>query len=497
MAETRTSLWLKQGPTTSYPALAGSVKADVAVIGAGIAGLTTAFLLKKAGVNVAVIEAHQVGSGATGNTTAKITSLHQLIYARLASAFGEETAHIFGASNQAAILRIESLTRELSIDCHFHRLPAYTYTEQPERVPEIEAEVEAAQKAGLPAHYLQGIDLPFSAAAAVRFDDQAHFNPYAYCAGLAGAIDGDGSRIFEKSRAVDIEGNLVKGEAGEVTADQIVVATQLPFIDKGGAFVGNYPQRSYLLAIRIDGDRPEGMYISAESPIRSISHAAGSDYLLVGGESHKTGQDADTRQRYGALRDWAARHFPVRSVDFEWSSQDFMPADGMPYIGRLLPFTDRIYTATGFGKWGMTRGTLAGMILSDLILGRENPWAETFSRLNPLQSAADFFTENMNVSKRFVQDRLSALGSPDPESLPPEQGDVIRTEGGLAATYREEDGALHTVSPVCTHLGCYVTWNTAEKSWDCPCHGSRYRVDGTMLTGPTVKDLPRVESKKE
>lgn len=493
--ETKRSLWLKDGPTTAYPSLKGSVKADVAVVGAGITGLTTAFLLKHAGVRVAVIEADRVGAGVTGNTTAKITSLHQLIYARIAGAFDDETARIFGAANQAAIQQIESLVRELNIDCHFHRLPAYTFTTQPEKVPDIEAEVTAAQKAGLPAHFLQETDLPFPVAAAIRFDDQAHFNPYAYCAGLAAEIDGHGSHLFESSRVVDVADNRVKTEKGEVEAEQVILATQIPFLDRGGAFASNYPQRSYLLAVVIEGERPEGMYISAEDPIRSISHAAGSPYLLVGGESHKTGQEPDTQQRYRALEEWTRGHFPVRSIDFEWSSQDFMPADGLPYIGRLHPFTDRLYTATGFGKWGMTRGTFAAMILKDLILGRENLWAEPFSasRLNPARSAMEFISENMNVGKRFVQDRLSAFSSPDPASLSPDQGHIIRTESGLAAAYREENGALHTVSPTCTHLGCYVTWNSAEKSWDCPCHGSRYTVQGEVLTGPTVKNLPKVE----
>ncbi len=486
---------MKDSPANRYPSLVGRIKADVAVVGAGITGLTTALLLKRAGAKVAVVEAGNVCSGTSGNTTAKITSLHQLIYARIEAAFGEERAKAFGDANQAAIEEIERIAKELNIDCHFHRLPAYTFTRTPRMVADIEAETESAQKAGLPARLVHDFDLPFRIEAAVRFDDQAHFDPYRYCSGLAKAIDGDGCLVFEFSRAVDVRGRIVATENGEIEADHIVLATQLPFLDRAGAFAWNFPNRSYLMAIRIEGETPQGMYISVESPTRTISRAAGSDYLLVGGESHKTGHDVDTYRRYDAIRQWAGRHFSVRSVDFEWSSQDFMPADGLPYIGRLHPLAGNVYTATGFAKWGITRGTFSGMILRDLIMKIKNPWAEAFSstRMNPSRSAKTFFVENLDVGKRFVFDRMSAIASKRPEDLPSGTGDVVRAKDGRAAAYRDENGVLHSVSPACTHLGCYVRWNSAEKSWDCPCHGSRYDVDGNVLVGPTVRKLPEKE----
>ncbi len=483
---------MKDSAESRYPSLVGRIKADVAVVGAGITGLTTAFLLKRAGAKVAVVEAAGVCSGTSGNTTAKITSLHRLIYARVEAAFGEERAKTFADANQAAIKEIETIAKELNIDCHFHRLPAYTFTRSPSMVADMEAETRSAQKAGLPARFVREIDLPLRIEAAVRVDDQARFHPYRYCSGIAKAIDGDGCLVFEFSRAVDVKGRIVKTENGEIEADHIVLATQLPFLDQAGTFAWNYPSRSYLAAIRIDGEMPQGMYISAESPTRTISRAAGSDYLLVGGESHKTGHDPDTYRRYDAIRQWAGRHFSVRSVDFEWSSQDFMPADGLPYIGRLHPLAVNVYTATGFAKWGITRGTFSGMILRDTIMNIKNPWAEAFSstRMNPSRSAKTFFLENFDVGKRFVFDRMSAIASKRPEDLPSGAGEVVRAKEGRAAAYRDENGVLHSVSPVCTHLGCYVTWNPAEKSWDCPCHGSRYDVDGNVLSGPTVSKLP-------
>ncbi|MFW5637369.1 MAG: FAD-dependent oxidoreductase [Thermodesulfobacteriota bacterium] len=493
MAENKESLWMHERPATQYPPLTEDTTADVAVVGAGITGLTTAYLLKKAGLKVAVVEADRVCSGVTGHTTAKITSLHQLIYADLVSSQGEETARVFAQANQAAIDQIDAVVTELEIDCDFQRLPAYTYTELSDHVSTIEKEVEAAQKVGLPAAYVEKTDLPFAIQAAIRLDNQARFHPARYCTALAGAVQGDDSRIFELSRVLDVDKGTVKTAGGSIKAENVVLATQMPILDRGAFFASNYPKRSYLLAARIDGTVPDGMFISAEDPIRSVAPAAGGELLLIGGESHKTGQDPDTRKRYEALRFWAEKMFKVQEIAYEWSSQDYMPADRLPYIGYLHPFTGRVYVATGFGKWGMTRGTFAGMLIHDLILGKENPWAKTFSatRMSPVHSAGSFWMENMNVGKRFVQDRLMSLMPSGESSLTPGVGKIVKKDGDRVAAYRDETGVLHAVSPVCTHLGCYVTWNAAEKSWDCPCHGSRFKTDGDILHGPATKGLSK------
>ncbi len=496
VAERNVSLWIATTPETAYPPLSGEVAVDVAVIGAGITGLSVATLLKRAGVQVAVIEAGRVASGVTGYTTAKVTSLHGLVYAGLARDLGEERAGLYAEANQAAIERVAVLVHEDGIDCDFRRMAAYTYTEDPKRIADIQAEEEASRRLGLPASYVETTELPYPVRAAVRFDDQALFHPRKYCLALAGSIPGDGSHLFEMTRATDVEDGTpctVTTERGTVRAQHVVLATQIPFLDRGGFFAKTYPSRSYALGIRIDGPVPDGMYLSAEEPTRSVRpHPIGDETLLIlGGEGHKVGQDGDTRRRYAALEAWGRERFPLRAVDYRWSAQDYMPADGVPYIGRLTAGSERIQVATGFKKWGMTTGTVAGMIISDTILGRDNPWAALFdaTRLDLPHAAKSLITENLDVAKRFVGDRLALLTAPPLDELARGEGKIVGVQGKRIAAYRDEAGVVHAVSPVCGHLGCLVTWNSAETTWDCPCHGSRYDYDGRAIQGPTVRDL--------
>ena len=474
----------------------GDVSVDVAVIGAGITGLSVATLLKRAGVRVAVIEARRVASGVTGYTTAKITSLHQLVYAELVRNLGAEQARIYAEANQAAIELVARVVHDNGIDCDFRRMAAYTYTEDPARVKDILDEVEASRRLGLPVDYTETTELPYPVRAAVRFDNQALFHPRKYCLALAGMIPGDGSHLFEMTRATDVEEGApctVVTERGTVRAEHVVLATQIPFLDRGGFFARTSPSRSYAMGVRIDGPVPEGMYISVEEPARSVRpHPVGDKtVLIIGGEDHKVGQDEDTRQRYAALEAWSHERFTVRSIDYRWSAQDYMPVDNVPYIGRLTPGSERVYVATGYKKWGMTTSTVAGVIIADAILGRENPWSTLFdaTRVELTRSAQTFIKENANVAQRFVGDRLSLLHTPSLAELAIGEGKVVEVDGEKVAAYRDEAGVLHTVSPICAHMGCVVSWNSAETTWDCPCHGSRYDYEGRAIQGPTVKDL--------
>ena len=494
------SLWVATTPETSYPCLGqdgpDDVGVDVAVIGAGITGITTALLLKQAGATVALLDADRVAAGVTGYTTAKVTSLHGLVYADLIESFGEEGARTYGEANEAALARVLRFVDQLGIECHLARRPAYTYTEDPERVGAIEAEVEAAQRLGLPATFTTETDLPFDVQGAVRFADQALFHPREYCLALAAAIPGDGSFIFETTRALDVDTGTpctVRTDRGVVRAGHVVLATLLPFLDRGGFFTKCHPRRSYAIAVRVTGRATQGMYLSADTPTRSVRPHDGGDeaLLLVGGEGHKTGQDPDTTRRYAALEAWARDRYPVGSVEHRWSAQDYVPVDSVPYVGRLTRGSEHLFVATGFKKWGMTNGTAAALMISDAILGRENPWASFFdaNRLEVTNSAREFVKENLNVARHFMGDRVADLTGRSVDDLAPGEGAVVRVGGEAVAAYRDEHGAVHAVSAICTHLGCHVAFNTAEKSWDCPCHGSRFDHRGRVLAGPATADL--------
>ena len=491
------SLWIATTPKTHYPALSGDISVDVAVLGGGITGLATAYLLKQAGAAVAVLEAGRVVGSVTGNTTAKITSQHGLFYDQLVSDFGEEKARLYGEAQEAAKEKIASLVEQLGVDCDFRRTSAYTYTLDEQEREQIEREVEAAKRLGLPASYTEETELPFRVRAAVRFDNQAQFHPRKYLLALAERIPGGGSHLFELTRASDIEDGVpcvVKtGGGGTVRAKAVVVATHFPFYDPNIYFAAMYPTRSYVLGCRLNGPVPQGMYVSTGTPHNSIRNNPyeGGELVMLGGEHHKTGQGGDTRERYQRLEEWARANFDVASVEFRWSTQDNNTVDGVPYIGRLSSGSERVYVATGFKGWGMTNSHVSALLLTDLILGRETPWAEVFdpSRFKPVTSARDFIRENMNVAKEFMSDRVSTPGLDSLGKIPLGRGEVVEWRGERVAVYKDESGGVSACSAVCTHMGCVVRWNSAERSWDCPCHGSRFDYDGKVVQGPANESL--------
>ncbi len=495
----RTSLWMASGPQPpALPELSGDVHADVAVLGGGIVGITTALLLKEAGVRVVLLEADRLGGGVSGYTTAKVSSQHGLIYARLRARFGADAARTYGQANETALAWIAARVAEHAIECDFRRRDAYAYVASQEQRGQIEREVAAAVEAGLPATLVETTPLPYPIAAAVRFAEQAEFHPRAYLLALAEQLSGDGCHVFEGSRAVEVDTHgecRVKTPGGRVFADRVVVATHYPFLDRSLAFARVHPQRSYAIACRIRGRPPAGMHISGDQPTRSIRAAPfeGEELLLVGGEGHKTGAEVDTEERYRRLERFAREHWDVESVAYRWSSQDGVTVDTLPYVGRMSPWSDRVLMATGFAKWGMTGGTAAALLLADLLLDRPNPWAALFdpNRLTPRASGRRLVEENVHAGARFVRDRLARPGGRALEDLAPGEGAIVEHEGKRVAGFRDEDGALVAVSPRCTHLGCHVAWNAAERSWDCPCHGSRFAADGTVLEGPAVHRLER------
>ena len=443
------SLWFEGRNRRERPALDRDISADVVVVGAGIVGLTTALLLERQGASVVVLEMRHVAAGATGYNTAKLSSLHGLTYAQLASKLGAESARTYGAANEAGIARIFELADEIGIDCDLRRKPNYTYAEAASDVEKVRQEADVAGELGLPASYVEELDLPFPVAGAVRFENQAEFHPVKYADGIADALRGP---LHENTRVTGVDSGRVSTAGGaSVSAEHVVVATHLSFLDRGLYFARCHPERSYIVAGRVS-DPPAGMYLSTESPAHSIR--AHGDWLLVGGESHKTGQ-ADEAGRYARLEAWARERFGLEP-ELRWATQDHMPVDNVPYVGRHDPFSSGLWVATGFKKWGLAMGAAAAELLAAQIGGRDHPWTDLFdpSRLRPKASAPSFVKENANVALRFVGDRITNRGAPR-----------------------------------CTHLGCLLKWNGAEETWDCPCHGSRFAATGEVIEGPATRPL--------
>lgn len=498
------SFWIASTLQSNYPPLTRDLSVDVAIVGAGLVGITAATLLKRAGKTVAVIEAGRVAEGVSGHTTAKLTSLHQIIYSTLIEEIGEERAGLYGASNQAAIEQVAALVRDEHIDCNFERKDAYTFAESPQSLEQIKAEAEAALNLGLPASYVGATSLPFDVQGAVKFSQQAQFHPRKYILCLAGKINGEGSYVFEHSRVCTVDGEnpcRVQTEHGPtVTAQDVIVASNLPILDQGLYFAKTFPKRSYLIGARINPTKaPDGMFIGIGAKYRSIRTTPTDDggmLLLVGGESHKVGEASDTEERYQRLADYAHRYFGVENVDFYWSTQDMVSFDKLPFIGQLTPMHQHTYVATGFSLWGMTKSTMSAMILSDLILGRDNPWAELYTAIRPTPfMTQESLKNNVDVGTRWIGDRLKGLFD-SPERVDRGEARIVTVGGQKVAAHRDAEGTLHQVSAVCSHLGCIVDWNAAENSWDCPCHGSRFTPDGAILHGPAVKELTPQKSQK-
>ncbi len=490
------SLWLASAGDTAYPALDGDIEADVAVIGAGIAGLTAALALKHDGLTVAVIEAARVGTGVTGNTTGKVTSLHRLAYTELVRSHGTDAARSYGQANEAAISHIRRVVADEDIDCDLRLIANYTYAETDHALDLVRAEAGLAESLGLPSSFTTDVPLPFPVKGAVRFDGQAQLHAVKYLQGLARAVHGGGSHVFEQTRALDVRDGtpgVLETEGGTVRARDIIVATNVPFGDHGGFDSRCRPHRSYIVAGRVDTPPLDAGFISVDEPMRSILtvHAdagtGGQNYVLVGGEGHPASQTGDTGGRYGRLAAFARDRLGARGIAYRWSTQDNMPADGLPYVGLMSADTRHLFVITGLRKWGLTNGTAGALMVADAISGRGNPWAAVFDS----NRTAPAGSPGVPVESRDVQDEAGTPGpQPGPATLAPGEGTVIDVAGQSTAMYKDADGKVQSLSAICTHLGCTVEFNQAEATWDCPCHGSRFAADGTVIHGPATRNLP-------
>ena len=499
------SIWLATNPETEYPPLADSISVDVAVCGGGIVGLTAAMQVAAAGFSVAVVERNRIVTGTTGHSTAKLTTQHGLKYDTLRTKHGPETARRYAAANEAAIEHVANRISQWDVDCEFERRPAIIYTEQRDRRSVLRAEREAAWEAGISATAEDEVPYTAAAQAGVRFDEQAQFDPRAYLLAVTEQIEAAGGQLYEETVVTGISNGdrfqvetETQGTAitATVEADEVILATQFPIRDRLGLFVRLYPKQSYVLAAEIAGDQPEGMYYRVDDPYFSVRSASldGRELTLIGGQNHKTGQGGDTADRYRRLEAEARETFEIEEIVYRWSTQDFASVDGLPYVGYGGPLTDDLYIATGFGGWGMSNGIAAGLQLADMVRGRETPWQRAFDprRVTVRESAEKLLTETANEGGQFIRGWMKHARS-KPTDLQSDEAAIYGREGKPIAAYRDRDGELHTRSAVCPHMGCVVAFNPAERSWDCPCHGSRFDVDGSVIDAPAITELATAE----
>lgn len=499
------SYWIKSMEAKekeSFEPLEENIKTDICIIGGGLTGLSTAYNLSQYKIRTVLIEKDEICKQTSGNSTAKITSQHGLIYKYLTDSKGKDFARKYYEANERAIRNIKDIIDKENIDCDFEYQPAYVFTQKVQDVQKIKDEVEAVNAFGGRAKLIEAKDIPIKAIAGLEFENQAQFNPYKYGMALARICSNYGVKIYEHTKAIyvdtedDSEYYVITLENDyKIKAKYIVVATKYPIINiPGFYFVKMYQSTSYAVAMQTKEKLFEGMYISSEEPTISLRTAKyGDEYLLiVVGFDHKTGAQIDLSNSYKYLEEIAKSLYPKGNIKYHWNTEDCITLDKIPYIGKFSSMWENAYVATGFNKWGITMSNVAAEIITDKILGEENEYENVFksTRLEPIKN----IKEVTNIVKESVNSLVvKKLEVPQEEAnqIQNGEGKIVEVNGQKIGVYKDEEGQIYKVNPVCKHLGCELSWNNLEKTWDCPCHGSRYDYKGNLIYGPSVKSLDK------
>jgi glycine/D-amino acid oxidase-like deaminating enzyme/nitrite reductase/ring-hydroxylating ferredoxin subunit len=501
-AQATTSIWMATANTPLQARLRDNIRTDVCIVGGGIAGMTTAYLLANEGRSVIVLDDGAIGGGMTGRTTAHLTNAYDDRYVEMEKLHGADGARLIAQSHTAAIDKVEELCHEEQFDCEFERLDGYLFVPPNDSTDILKDELKAAHRAGLvDVHVVERAPIEsFDTGPALRFPRQGQFHPLKYLTGLTRAFTRHGGRIFSETHATKISGGSdarVETDLGaSVTCDVIVVATNSPVNDRVAIHTKQAPYVTYVIGMQVPkGSVTRALYWDTPDPyhyvrLQTDKHNDRYETLIVGGEDHKTGQENDGAERFARLEQWTRERWPqVGEVAFRWSGQVMEPVDGIAFIGRNPLDHDNVFIATGDSGQGMTHGTIAGMLLTDLLQGRKNAWEDLYSPSRiTVRAAGEYASENINVAEQFA-DYVTAGEIKSVDELKPAQGAIMREGLSKLAVYRDDRGIVHQLSAVCPHLGCVVAWNSTEKTWDCPCHGSKYRADGRVYQGPANSDL--------
>ena len=487
--------------TTANTTIGQTNTYDVIIIGAGITGITTALLLQKAKKNCLVLDTGNIGFGTTGGTTAHINTFFDSTYPEIESDFSKEASKLVADAGKLALETISSFINEYQIDCDFETKAGYLFSETEKETEQLNEIFEAAQTAGVDVDRSTTNNLPISFIQSLKFEGQAQFHPLKYVQALAKEFIALGGTIKENTFIKDAkqeDDQCIATSATETfTGSYLVYATHLPpGINKFSFRCA--PYRSYALGIRLTDEQqyPNGLAYDMQEPYHYFrTHVVdGEKILILGGADHKTGHD-NPQQAFTDLEQYASQYFIIKDIPYQWSSQYYVPVDGLPYIGRMEKEDDRIFVATGYNGNGMTWGTISGHIISDLILGKQNQFSELFDpcRMKPVAGFTEFVKENADVAYHFVVDRFKAEDIETFRELGKDEGKVVEYEGQKLAVYKDNEGIITALNPTCTHAGCIVTFNNEEKSWDCPCHGGRFDINGNVLCGPPRENLSSIE----